>query len=144
MLTVISRVALIFVIAALIVLAATGNLLSAAPLVIGLQLLAVALAIWARRSFPAAAFRVSSGPAADAVIRRGPYRLIRHPMYSAALLVVWAGVLAHIAVWPVALGLVLTVVVAIRIAVEERGLRARYADYASYMRNTKALVPYLL
>lgn len=144
MLTIVSRFALAFVIATLIVLAVTGSLFSRSPVVIAVQLVAVTLAIWARRSFPARAFRVTSGPAADAVIRRGPYRLIRHPMYAAALLLIWAAVLSHIAIWTLGLAVVLSAVVAVRIAVEERVLRERYSDYSVYAETTRAVIPYLL
>jgi protein-S-isoprenylcysteine O-methyltransferase Ste14 len=140
----ITRFALPVVITALIGLAATGNLFSPSPVVIAIQLLAIALAVWARRSFPAGAFRVAATPAASTVIQRGPYRFIRHPMYSAALLFIWAGVFSHVSLLTLAVGGVVTAVAAARIILEERLLRARYAEYAAYVRTTKAVVPYLL
>ena len=76
----VTRFALGAVVAALAILAATHNLFSPSPLVIGTQVFAAGLAVWARRSFPAGAFRVTATPAADSVVRGGPYRLIRHPM----------------------------------------------------------------
>jgi protein-S-isoprenylcysteine O-methyltransferase Ste14 len=143
-LTAISRFALVFVIGALIILAATGNLVSLSPFAIAAQVLAVGLAVWARRSFPAGAFRVSAGPGGNSVIRRGPYRLIRHPMYAGALLFLWAAVLSHLSLWTGVVGLVTTTIVAIRIGIEERVLRERYIDYDTYAQTTKAVVPYLL
>ena len=142
--TLVTRFALGAVVAALVILAATNNLFSSSPLVISAQVFAVCLAVWARRSFPARAFRVTATPAADSVIRRGPYRLIRHPMYAAALLFVWAAVLSHVSALPLGVGILLTGVVATRIALEERLLREHYPEYASYVRSTKAVVPYLL
>lgn len=144
MTSIVARFALPFVILTLVVLAVTGNLFSASPLVIALQLLAVGLSIWARRSFPAGAFRVSSDPAADAVIQRGPYRLIRHPMYTAALLFIWTGVLSHLSLLTLALGIAVTAVVSVRIAVEERVLRDHYIGYSEYAASTRAIIPYLL
>ena len=142
--TFITRFALLAVVVGLLVLAATGNLFSSSPVVIALQLAAVALAVWARRSFPAGAFRVAATPAAESVIRRGPYRAIRHPMYSAMLLFIWAAVLSHLSVLTLVVGIVATCVAAARIALEERLLRDRYAGYAAYVRATKAVVPFLL
>lgn len=142
--TLITRFALAAVIAALVLLGATGNLFSWSPPAIAAQLFAVALAVWARRSFPSGAFRVAAAPAAEGVIRRGPYRVIRHPMYAAALLLVWAAVLSHPSVLTVVVGVVLAGVVATRIVLEERLLRERYPEYAAYVGSTKALVPYLL
>jgi protein-S-isoprenylcysteine O-methyltransferase Ste14 len=142
--TLITRFALLFVIAALIILGTTGNLFSTSPFVIGVQLLAIALSVWARISFPAGTFRVAATPAATTVIRRGPYRLIRHPMYTAALLVVWSGILSHLNWWTLVLGVAVTAITAIRIVLEERVLRQRFSDYEAYVKDTAAVIPYVL
>jgi len=138
-----SAVPLIFIIAAIAVLAVTGNLFSASPIVIAAQLAAVGLNLWARRSFQPGTFRVSAAPGGTAVIRRGPYRFIRHPMYSAALLFVWAGILSHLSPVTLVIGAAVTAVAVARVIAEERLLRATYAEYGEYARSTKAVVPYL-
>lgn len=140
----ITRYALLFVICAAVLLAATGSLFSSSVVVIAVQLFAVGVGIWARRSFPAKSFRVDAAPSAEAVIRRGPYRLIRHPMYSAALLFICAAVLSHLSIRTVAIGVVVTIIVALRVVLEERFLRDRYPEYAAYAHLTKTMVPYLL
>jgi protein-S-isoprenylcysteine O-methyltransferase Ste14 len=65
-------------------------------------------------------------------------------MYSAALLFIWAAVLSHLSLRTGILGVVVTVVIALRIILEERFLCERYPDYAAYMKVTKAIVPYLI
>jgi protein-S-isoprenylcysteine O-methyltransferase Ste14 len=135
---------LLFVIAAVVVLALSGNLLSASPFVIAAQVAAVALAVGARRSFQKGTFRVSAAPASSSIIRRGPYRFVRHPMYSAALLFVWTAVVSSVSALTLAIGTSVTVVVAARVISEERLLRAECPEYADYMRSTKALVPFVL
>lgn len=135
---------LIVVIGVIVALAVTGNLFDASPSVIAAQAVAVALSVWARRSFPKSAFRVSAAPGASSIIRRGPYRFIRHPMYSAALLFIWAAVLSHVSLWTLTLGVTVTLVVSVRLIAEERLLRARYADYGAYARSTKALIPFIV
>jgi len=139
----VSELALVLMIGVLAVLAATGNLFEAAPALIVIQLGAVGLAVWARRSFPRDGFRVVATPGADTLVQRGPYRFIRHPMYSAALLLVWSGAIAHASVWTICAGALATGVVVVRIGVEERLLQARYASYAHYARATKALIPFV-
>ena len=143
MLKAVSGVALPIVITTLLILAVTGRLFAAIPVVTVAQLLAVGLAVWARRSFPQGSFRVVATPGGGSVLRSGPYRLIRHPMYTGALLLVWSGVLAHLSAWTGALGAVVTGVVVVRVIVEERLLRQRFPDYVEYMRTTKALVPFI-
>lgn len=142
--TVISRYALLLVIAVVVLLAATNRLFSPSAVVIAAQVLAVGIVLWARRSFPTKTFRVDATPSAETVIRRGPYRWIRHPMYAAALLFIWAAVLAHLSLWTLTLGVVTVVIAALRVVFEEQVLRERYPDYAAYARGTKAIVPYLI
>jgi len=139
-----SPVPLIVVISAIIVLAVTRSLLVASPYVIAAQALAVALSVWARRSFPRGTFRVGADPGASSIIRRGPYRFIRHPMYSAALLLIWAAVLSHLSPWTLTLGLVVTLAVSFRLIAEEQLLRTHYPEYSEYARSTKALIPFIV
>ena len=134
---------LLIVIAAAVVLGATGNLFAASPLVVAAQAGAVGLSVWARRSFQKGAFRISAAPGSTSIIRDGPYRFVRHPMYAAALLFVWAAVVSHWSVWTLAIGIVVAAVVVTRVVVEERLLRSRYPEYDDYARSTKALVPYV-
>lgn len=134
---------LIVVISAIVVLAVTRNLFAASPYVIAAQAMAVVLSVWARRSFPKRTFRVAAVPGGSSVIRRGPYRFVRHPMYSAALLFIWTAVLSHLSFWTLAIGAVVTSVVLRRVVVEERLLRTRYPEYGEYAHSTKALIPFV-
>ena len=138
-----STLPLAFIVVAIVGLAATGNLFSASPFVIGAQVAAVALNIWARRSFETGTFRVSAAPAGVMMMRRGPYRIVRHPMYSAVLLFVWVGIASHVSAATLAVGIAVTAVAVARVVAEERLLRVQYPDYQAYARTTGALVPYL-
>jgi len=138
-----SALPLVFVVAAIVTLAATGNLFSWSPFVIAAQVAAVALNVWARRSFQAGTFRVSAAPGGGSIMRNGPYGFIRHPMYSAALLFVWAGIASHRSALTLAIGVAVTIVVIARVVAEERLLRAKYPEYDDYRRSTKALIPYV-
>ncbi len=138
-----SAIPLVFVVAAIVVLAVTGNLLSMSPIVIAVQVAAVGLNVWARLSFQKGTFRVSATPGGPAIIRHGPFRVIRHPMYSAALLFIWAAVVSHVSALTLGIGVAATAVTVARVVAEERLLSAKYPDYSAYAETTKALVPYL-
>jgi len=138
-----SPLPLAFVVASIAVLAVTGNLFSSSPFVIAVQAAAVGLNVWARSSFQKGTFRVSAAPGASAIIRGGPYRFIRHPMYAAVLLFVWAAVISHLSIFTLTIGIAVTVVAVARVIAEERLLNARYPDYGAYARATKALMPYV-
>lgn len=79
------------------------------------------------------------------LVRRGPYRLLRHPSYTGALLTVLG--------FAIALGQPLAALVVIvpiaaaflwRIRIEERMLAEAFPDaYPTYARETKRLVPFV-
>lgn len=138
-----SPLPLLFVVAAIAVLGVTGNLFSSSPFVITVQVAVVVLNFWARTSFQSGTFRVTAAPGAASLITRGPYRFIRHPMYSAALVFIWAGVASHLSVLTLVIGIAVTAVCIVRVIVEERLLRAKYPEYLDYSRSTKALIPFV-
>jgi protein-S-isoprenylcysteine O-methyltransferase len=79
------------------------------------------------------------------VVRAGPYRRLRHPAYSGALIAfLGLGVLTGSAL---SLAIILAGTGAAflyRIEVEERALRSRLgADYAEYARATNRLIPFV-
>jgi protein-S-isoprenylcysteine O-methyltransferase Ste14 len=75
------------------------------------------------------------------LVTTGPYKLIRHPMYSAALLCACA-----VAVWTFSwvsllCTVALIVVFAQKIKIEEREMAAKFPDWADYTSRTKRLIP---
>jgi protein-S-isoprenylcysteine O-methyltransferase Ste14 len=122
----------------------SGSFLSGSPAAVVLYLLSIGLAAWARRSFPLGAFRAGANPGGSGVIRSGPYRYVRHPMYSAALVLVWTASLVHFAWWHAVLAVAVTVALAGRILWEETLLRAAFSDYAEYAGSTSAVIPYVI
>lgn len=139
----VSRASSLVHVAAAAWLLLTGRLLSSAPLVIAAQLGAFALVSWAWAVFPRAHFSTQPEPRAPRIVERGPYRLIRHPMYAASETLVWSGVLSHLSPVTLAVGVACTAAVLVRIADEEKLLRERMPGYADYMRRTKRLVPFV-
>ncbi len=139
----ISQSALFILAAAIVLLALTGSLFSGSPLVIAGQVLALLLAAWARRSFAAAQFSIHAAPAGGGVISSGPYRYIRHPMYAAALLLLWVSIAGHLSPLTLGIGVGVTAVILIRIAAEETLLQASYPDYLAYAGQTKRILPFL-
>ena len=79
------------------------------------------------------------------VVSNGPYRLVRHPSYTGALLAfIGLGILVHN--WMAALVLIVPITVAFlwRIRIEEEALTAALGTaYTDYMTRTKKLVPFL-
>ncbi len=140
----VSRLAPIGLVAALVALAVTGSLIARSPVFFALQVMALAFNLWARASFPAKTFRVGPVPGGETFMRRGPYRYVRHPMYSAAFLFFWAAIADRPTALNLAIGIGLTLLLRVRVHEEDALLKARFPDYAEYVRTTKAFVPKLL
>lgn len=144
MIKLISKLALLILVGAIIYLLVSGNLLSPSLFVIVGQLLAVALSIWARRSFQGGQFSIRAEPIEGPLLRTGPYQFIRHPMYAAALLLLWSSIFGHLSLITISVGLFVTGVIVIRIMTEDQFLRTSFPDYAEYSQTTKRIVPFII
>ena len=122
---------------------ATGMLFSACAGVIAVQAAAVLLLLWARRAFGRRSFHAAANPTEGGLVTGGPYRHIRHPIYTAFSLISAAGVLAHWS-WQSGLwgGLILGGAL-LRMFCEERLVTARYPEYAQYAAKTWRMIPYV-
>jgi len=111
------------------------------PVLAGLSVL---LGVWALAFNRLGNFNIHPAPKTTGeLVTGGPYRLIRHPMYSAVLLGAaamawlvppWLGVLAWLA---------LLLVLFIKANLEERWLREQYAGYAAYCQQCKRFLPWV-
>lgn len=77
------------------------------------------------------------------LITSGPYRLIRHPIYTAVLMIVGAYVINNPTLINLILYVVLIIDLVIKFKYEEKLLLERFSDYGEYMSKTKALIPYI-
>ena len=110
---------------------------------LAVQGLAVILMLWARLVFGRRSFHATAPPIEGGLVTTGPYRFLRHPIYAAVLYFLWAGVLSHLSVKTVVLGLVAIGAVALRISPEECLLALRYPAYAVSAARTKRVLPFL-
>lgn len=100
-----------------------------------LLLLGLSLAVWSAGAL-GAALTPEPEPLPEAqLIRSGPYRFFRHPIYTGVIAAVSGWTLIW-STWLAGLGvaLVLAVFFRAKAEVEERGLRARFPEYDDYMR----------
>ncbi|HEX3271907.1 MAG TPA: isoprenylcysteine carboxylmethyltransferase family protein [Ktedonobacterales bacterium] len=112
---------------------------------IALMLIGVSLRSWAVRTLGRYFLPVVAVRADQQVVRDGPYRLIRHPTYSGALITLLGlGLtLTNWAVLVVLLGCALAGL-AYRVRVEEQALlQALGQSYREYMAQTTRFVPFL-
>jgi len=102
--------------------------------------------VWARLTFGLRSFHAAANPTEGGLVTSGPYRYVRNPIYTAAMVFVWTGVLTqgHVpSLMSVFLAVVATLMTFVRILSEEKLLRVTFSDYAAYAARTKRLVPFV-
>ena len=112
---------------------------------LGLTMAGVLLAAFARLCLGGNWSAVVSIKEGHQLVRRGPYSLVRHPIYS-GLLLAFAGTAIAFGEWRCLAGLVLsTAGLWTKSRLEERWLIDRFGqEYVTYRRDVRALIPYIL
>ncbi len=101
--------------------------------------LLIVFLVFRENSYTSAIIEVGSE---QKVITTGPYRLVRHPMYSGALLMLLGVPLAHGSLWGLLFWLPMLVVIVLRLKDEERFLKANLQGYPDYTTQTRfRLIP---
>src|SRR5438093_235054 len=117
-----------------------------AAAVAGLVLVAAGVLLhgWARRTLGPMWSGVIRVRAQHVLVERGPYRLVRHPIYLAGLLLALGTFLAHPSLATTCLGGGLSVGVVVKGFLEDRALRAALGGrYEAYAARVPAFVPRL-
>ena len=117
------------------------------PIIVGAVVAAIgaAFAIWARRTLGrnwSSAVRIAED---HQLVRTGPYRLVRHPIYT-GILTIFLGMAIGSGELHAALGFALVAVAYWRkIGLEERILRGAFGEaFEDYRRHSKVVIPFLL
>jgi len=127
----------------------SGAFLGRVPLWLVLTAQAILLAsyflvfrVMKTNSFASSVIQVEVG---QEVISTGPYRLVRHPMYSAISLMVLATPLALGSYLALPLFLLLISLLVFRLLNEEKLLRQSLPGYVEYCRRTRSrLIPFIV
>lgn len=126
-------------------IALTGTLLPKQWSLMGILVLGGTLGVWALQTMGIRQVHVfPEVPQGGRLVVQGPYRWVRHPMYTSVLLVTLAWLLTNptlvrISVWVILIG-----VLWVKLEYEERLLVKRFPSYPSYQRQTSRLIPFLL
>lgn len=138
-----SLAGLLLMLVGMLGLLATHSLFARNAVEIAVQVAAFGLMVWARLTFGSRSFHATADPTPGGLVTTGPYRYVRHPIYTAICLFGWAGVVSNPSGLAAALGVVLTAGAVVRMFCEERLVVERYPEYREYARRTKRMVPHV-
>jgi len=116
---------------------------STAPVAIVMQVCAVALMLWARVTFGGRSFHATASATEGGLVTTGPYRWVRHPIYTAVCLFTLGCVVGHPSLFALGMAALVTAGSLVRMLAEETSLASRYPDYTQYARKTKRMVPFV-
>ncbi len=140
-----SGLSIIFVLIQFISLAViglTGPLVANPFLLFLVEVIGLFLGIWAVGSMRIGYFNIAPEPLNwSKMVSRGPYRIIRHPMYLALLLTTLPLVISYFSYLRVALWIVLLANLLLKMRYEEGLLQKQFPEYASYRARTSKLLP---
>ena len=118
---------------------------SASAAAVGLGLAGTAVGAWTLVHNRLGNFNIRPEPRATGhLVVTGPYRFVRHPMYVALLLLAAALVVAYAEAAKAGCLAALVAVLWGKTVLEERGLRARYPEYAGYAQRVSRFIPGVL
>jgi protein-S-isoprenylcysteine O-methyltransferase Ste14 len=103
------------------------------------------LGVWALSCNRPGNFNIRPTPRAGGrLVQQGPYRWIRHPMYTALIACGLAGAWAAASIWGWLALAALGAVLAIKAMFEERWMLVEHPGYAAYRARTRRFLPGLL
>ena len=125
-------------------IALTGPLFPDNILLLLVELLGLIIGVWAVLTMGPGKFNITPDPLASSrLVTRGPYGLIRHPMYLALLLVTLPLVASYFSWVRLAIWLVLLVDLLFKLNYEEGLLTARLQGYGEYKQKSYRLLPFI-
>ncbi|MCH7587382.1 MAG: isoprenylcysteine carboxylmethyltransferase family protein [Chloroflexi bacterium] len=109
-----------------------------------LEFLAIVLGIWAVLAMGLGNFNITPDVKADGrLITAGPYRLIRHPMYTSILVATGVLVIDSFTVARFVIWIILLVDLLLKIKYEEGLLMQFLEGYSAYMDRSARIIPFL-
>ncbi|MCC2594105.1 isoprenylcysteine carboxylmethyltransferase family protein [Tessaracoccus sp. OS52] len=109
------------------------TVISIAVMIVGLGFSIYAVS-WLGRSFGAV-------PAARRLVRKGPYRIVRHPLYAAEFVTFIGVVLGQLTLFSAALFAASVAVQVYRALQEEKVLTEAFPEYQEYSEQTRRFIP---
>ena len=122
----------------------TGPIIVSSPWLLILEFVGVLIGLWAFQTMTMKNLHVFPEVHKTSVlVTRGPYRVIRHPMYTALLLCTFAMVFDEFSYMRFIVWVLLGIDLVVKLTYEERLLTQHFQEYSDYQQQTARLVPFV-
>jgi protein-S-isoprenylcysteine O-methyltransferase Ste14 len=122
----------------------TGPIFPANIFLLIVEISGVTLGIWAILSMGIGRFNIVPDPKEGShIVTRGPYKIIRHPMYLSLLLLTLPLVISDFSWWRGLFWLVLLIDLILKLSYEETLLEKKLDGYSEYKRRSYRLIPFI-
>ena len=114
-------------------------------MLIAIQIIGFSISFWSISIMGVRNFNIQPEVKQNAkFVTRGPYKVIRNPMYAGLLLFFGASIISEFSFFSLAVYLILIVVFLSKIAMEESFLSKKFGLlYEKYKKKTRRLIPYI-
>ena len=106
-----------------------------------IMVVAVSIILWTIASLGFYAHPLPEVREGQKLVVSGPFRFVRHPIYSAGLLLTLAWAVNKPSAIVFAAWVALLILLIYKINIEEKSLQKKFPDYEAYQKRTKKLIP---
>jgi len=138
-----SLIAFIISLIGLLYLIINHLIISNNPISITIQVCAIGIMIWARITFGMRSYHASANSTNGELVKSGPYRFLRHPIYASIIYFFLACIIAFPTLKPIIGVFVIIASTYARMIFEEISLKETYKEYELYSQKAKRIIPYL-
>jgi len=138
-----SIMAFALTVAGLLFLVNNNSIISDNIIAITIQILSVALMIWARITFGFKSFHAPANTYKEKLVTEGPYKWLRHPIYVSIIYFFLACIIAYPNIKTIIAVVVIIASTIVRMLLEEKSLFENFEDYDAYYKRTKRFIPFV-
>ncbi len=130
--------------AGLLVIVLTGDVFAKNIFLLCVEIAGIVLAVWALQSMKFNNVNVYPDLKKDAkFVTAGPYKIIRHPMYSSIILAVLPLIIDQFSLLRLTVYLIIVADLVVKLNYEERLLKSHFDGYSQYCENTYRIIPFV-